>query len=86
MATEALNLECSKCRAEVFPGACFCMQCGSRLEQPSRLPSSVRLTAQRPAAPRQRVASETGYSIASDERRAAGATRYSITMRRVERR
>jgi len=54
------------------------MQCGSRLEQPARLPSSVRLSALRaPAGPTR---------AASDSSIAASATRYSITTRRGERR
>jgi hypothetical protein len=56
------------------------MQCGSRLEQPLRLPSSVRLTAQRPPVNPKRAASDPSCSIA------AGATRYSVTLRRVDRR
>ena len=54
--------QCPKCRAEVFQGACFCMQCGTRLEGPRSLPSSVRLkTPETPA--RGRLLSDTGYSV-----------------------
>jgi hypothetical protein len=64
---EAAIKECPKCRAEVFQGACFCMQCGTRLQAGGSLPSSVRLKAAevRPQ-PGQKVGlSETGYSHAS---------------------
>ena len=70
MAMEAAHTQCSKCRADVFAGACFCIQCGSRLEQPAHLPSSVRLVVP-PAVAKQR---------------ADGTTRYSITLPRVSRR
>jgi hypothetical protein len=60
---EPARKECAKCHADLFAGACFCMQCGSPLDQPARLPSSVRLAAQRQPPPRKRVPSETEYSI-----------------------
>jgi hypothetical protein len=68
MAMEAAYKQCWKCRADVFDGACFCMQCGSRLEQqPTRLPSSVRLVI--PPLDAKRRPSETGYSLTTPRAR-----------------
>jgi len=71
--------DCPKCRAEVFRGASFCIRCGASLEARAPLPSSTRLKAQPPGAPRDRIPSETGYSLTPDR---ADATRQRVTRNR----
>ena len=70
--------ECPKCKAEIFQGACFCMQCGTRLEARAPQPSNVRMKAT-PQPVKGRPVTDTGYSVTTD-------TGYSVTTRRANRR
>jgi hypothetical protein len=67
--------ECPKCRAEIFQGAVFCMQCGNRLEGRAPQPSNVRIKAT-PQPAKGRPVTDTAYSVKTD-------TGYSVTTRRA---